>query len=411
MGQSSLLLDIPVPFLKRGGILYVEAQAANGLKLWASHFDRVAVCAPCMPENLVNAGMRWVAADSIVSSGKIEYYPLPWAFQPLAFLRLLPMASRLFRKLIGESDYLCFSNLGGTGAWGNIGVRVARKMGRQYAVWFDSVLHEISIAQDGRVLRKYKDLFDRRVSRHVSIEAVKGASVGLFHGRTVYDFYANLCTNPQVVHDVHYSQSDAISEVQLEEKLQELASKPDLTIGYLGRIHPLKAPLQWVDVASQVLSKFPKTKFVWWGEGPLRDQAIDKIRTSGLESSVQLPGFLSDRQEVLRALRTIDIFLFCHISPESPRVLVETLISGCPMVGYESSYARDLIGQRGGGEFVAIGDTPALASLVMDLLADRDRLITLTREAADSRYVYSAEKVFAHRAELIKTFVAKRTLN
>ena len=47
----------------------------------------------------------------------------------------------------------------------------------------------------------------------------------------------------------------------------------------------------------------------------------------------------------------------------------------------------------------------------MDLLADRHRLISLTRQAADSRYVYSAEKVFAHRAELIKAFVAKRSLN
>ena len=46
MSESSLLLDLGVPFGRTATGLLVEAQALNGLRLWAKHFDRVTVCAP-----------------------------------------------------------------------------------------------------------------------------------------------------------------------------------------------------------------------------------------------------------------------------------------------------------------------------------------------------------------------------
>ena len=49
------------------------------------------------------------------------------------------------------------------------------------------------------------------------------------------------------------------------------------------------------------------------------------------------------------------VLVFCHTTPESPRNLVEALISGCPIVGYHSDFAAELVGD-GGGAFVTTGD-------------------------------------------------------
>jgi glycosyltransferase involved in cell wall biosynthesis len=104
-------------------------------------------------------------------------------------------------------------------------------------------------------------------------------------------------------------------------------------------------------------------------------------------------------------LRGLDMFLFTHVTPESPRCLIEALISGVPLIGYESSYARELVSHRGGGQFSQIGDSGALAENVTRLARSRDELMRLTREAASGRGIYNDEAAFAHRSELIKRFL------
>src|SRR6185503_14985780 len=53
-GANSLLLDLPVPFRRIDGVLHVEAQAHNGIQRWLDNFERVTVCAPCIPDALVD---------------------------------------------------------------------------------------------------------------------------------------------------------------------------------------------------------------------------------------------------------------------------------------------------------------------------------------------------------------------
>ena len=42
---------------------------------------------------------------------------------------------------------------------------------------------------------------------------------------------------------------------------------------------------------------------------------------------VALPGFIRDRSAILKVLREAQVFVFCHKTPESPRNLIEALVS------------------------------------------------------------------------------------
>ena len=65
----------------------------------------------------------------------------------------------------------------------------------------------------------------------------------------------------------------------------------------------------------------------------------DRPDARGLGDVVSLPGFVSSRAKVMEFLRGIHVLVFCHRTPESPRCLVEALMSGTGILGYESDYA------------------------------------------------------------------------
>ena len=102
------------------------------------------------------------------------------------------------------------------------------------------------------------------------------------------------------------------------------------------------------------------------------------------------------------ALRDADIFMFCHKTEESLRCLIEALKSGSPIVGYGSSYPRDLA-REGGGRFVGVGESDALGDLISELAGpDRSVLASLMEAAAAAGSELDDVSVFRHRSELIR---------
>ena len=244
------------------------------------------------------------------------------------------------------------------------------------------------------------------IIKRQTYRAIRACDLGLFHGQTVYDAYAPFCRQPALVHDVHVSPNDAISDTDLASKMTQLGARRSIRIGYVGRAHPMKAPLQWIDAIAKAVKVLGSERIeaVWLGDGPLLEDARARVRDLNLQACIRFAGFVGDRAEVLAFLRRQDVLLFCHVTPESPRVLIEALISGLPLVGYDSSYARELVGERGGANLSPIGDSDALAANLIRLANSREELRRLTREAAASREIYNDEAVFAHRSELIKKY-------
>jgi glycosyltransferase involved in cell wall biosynthesis len=96
------------------------------------------------------------------------------------------------------------------------------------------------------------------------------------------------------------------------------------------------------------------------------------------------------------------VFVFCHKTPESPRCLIEALMSGAAIVGYDSPYPRDLVGDAADRLLVPRDGIPALARRLAELDADRAGLAALIQAAAAVGAGYSDREVFRHRSELIR---------
>jgi glycosyltransferase involved in cell wall biosynthesis len=211
------------------------------------------------------------------------------------------------------------------------------------------------------------------------------------------------------VHDVHFKRSDLISEAEVNDRLARDDRR--YRIGYVGRVHPAKGPLDWISAigtAAHILGREVDVQAIWMGDGPLLSQARQEVGRCGLEGIVEFPGAEDDRMKVLSFLRSVDVFVFCHNTPESPRCLLEALMSGVPIVGYRSTFAEDLVSEHGGGEFFAIGDNDALAAAIVRLARDPQLRSDYSHAARLSGSRFSDDAVFAHRSALIKEHLPER---
>ena len=408
--SPSLLLVLPVPFRQMSGELHFELQACNGLARWADNFPRITVACPLIPEWLAEADqtMVWLPVSSIRHKARIECIPLPWAYHPLTFLKTYSSTRHLLRAMIRNSTWLSFAIGGLIGDWAGVASREAWRMRRPYSVWTDRVEPEV-IRRSSRfqpVRRRLMNAMIVPLMKRYHRIWIQRSALGLFHGQDCHQAYVKFSQNAHCVHDVHFKEADQIDPATMQVKTHSVTHRDELRLCYVGRAIDMKGPLDWIDVFAQLRKRGIDVRATWLGDGPMLSEMRDKAASLGLNENIKFCGFTSDREFILETLRQHDIFLFCHKTPESPRCLIESLICGCPIVGYESEYARELVAAHGGGVFSAVNDVNALTTIVSELHENRQRLALLITQAGQSGRQFSDVGVFRYRSELIKRFLS-----
>lgn len=406
----------PCQFRRCGSELCVEAQARHGLERWLDSFETLAVAAPVIPEEMAREGRetRWLPIARL--SERVQLVPLPWAYRPDHFLRRLPGAIRILDRLIAESRYLQFAIGGLWGDWAAVAAELAIRQRRPYAVHTDNVAHDFvfRVSQTWTLRRRWQAKVDVPLMRSWHQRIIARADLGLFHGQDTLQAYGPWMRNAgrgHRAHNIHDIHDEGIFEHSEHSRFEAIRGSSygrpgiPLRIVYAGRMAFEKAPGDWLNVVKGLHQRGVRIKAIWIGDGPLRDEFIQARIREGLEDIVSAPGFVADRAQVGEIYRSADLFLFTHLTRESPRCLLEALSFGIPIVGYDSAYARDLIVDRGGGLLVACGDWKALTDVVAQLATDSSRLAEMARDAAVNGARFTGRAVFSQRSALIKTFL------
>lgn len=410
--EHLMVLPVPMRVTDDGKTILFESQACNGLDRWCDNFESLYVAAPVLDESLVanRKSMSWADVKSIPSIDRIEMIPLPMAYTMGAHNRVAGDVRATLRGLIGRSKYLHFGAFSLFGGWGGIAAELAQQMGRKYAVHFDYVEHEVV-----RANAKHKSL-PRRLKAQWTAHATKSwlspiiarASLVLCHGSDTYEYYRKLNPNARLIHNIHTTAADQATPEQVQAKVESLkdASRP-IRIVYAGRISSEKAPLDWAR-AMAIAIKTPGVdiRATWLGDGPMRAEFEAALVREGIRDRVDTPGFTSNRAALLSAVREADLFAFTHVTPESPRCLIESLISATPIIGYSSHYPADLIAKHSGGLLTPMNDWNALGKTVAELATNRSRIADLIPRARQDGGKFTSEAVFRERSELIKEFLA-----
>jgi glycosyltransferase involved in cell wall biosynthesis len=404
--QRGMLLVLPVPFRWQDNQLWIETQAFNGLERWADNFGSIIVAAPLIPEPLATQDktMTWRSAATLPQADRFELVPLPWAYSIGPFLRHYGSIRATLTHLIGRSRYLQFAIGGLIGDWAAIAALEARKQGRAYAVHADRVEHEVVLRthQASPWSKRFKTNILSSLMKHYHRWIIQQADLGLWHGDDCYTTYHSLCPHSYRIHNIHTKPADSISATALVAKVEQVMAGSTLEICYAGRMEPMKAPLDWVHAIAKARDLGANIHAVWLGDGSLRDQMQATIHRLELDNCITLAGFERDRAQLLTMIQQSHLMLFTHITPESPRCLIEAMVCGTPIVGYHSNYAEDLVKEFGGGAFVPIQNWQQLGDLLVKLSKNRKYLAQLIQEAAANGARFNDCAVFRERNELIK---------
>ena len=400
--ENSLLLYAPVPLYSNKNGYLLEDQASNGLRRWADNFDKVIAM---FPLEHGEAPPTWIPIQSSeVDLSRVEVVALPTAYRPDRFFFHYWSIRRQISQLIDRADYLSFAIGGLFGDWGSVAAMEAHRKGRRFAVWTDRVESEV-MRHQARAAKSSKErlrasLYHRPMAM-LERAIIRRATVGLFHGAETFAAYAPYARAAEVVHDIHLQEDDRISAETLKNKIDGVFEGP-LKICYLGRADPMKGTDDWIEAMVGLKAAGIDFSATWLGDGGDLQTMKTSVERLGLGEQISLPGFVRDRTAILNALREAQVFVFCHKTPESPRNLIEALVSGTPIGGYESPFPQDLISTNNGGQLSAKDDVMALVASLISLASDRGRLADLIRRAALDGNAFNDVAVFKHRSEVIR---------
>lgn len=335
---------------------------------------------------------------------------MPWAYSITKFIFHCSSVRATIAKSISRCHYLQFAIGGLFGDWASVAATVAHKQGRAYAIHTDRVEHQVilQVTRSARLLTRLKAKIIAPIIASCHRWIVKNCALGLFHGSDCYEAYSPFCHNSHLIHNVHIKPRDAIDASVLAAKVHGVQTDRTIRICYAGRMEMMKAPMDWVRAISTAQNLGVNLHATWMGDGTLKDEMKALIASLGLDSTIELSGFEPNRERLLQKIRESHLMLFTHVTPESPRCLLEALACGTPIVGYQSKYCEELIKDFGGGMFVPVNDWKQLGELISTLSRDRPLLQRLIEAASINGTRFNDEAVFKHRSKLIEKYL---TLN
>ena len=403
--KGRLLLVIPPVVTKVGDVVEVDGDFANNLRAYLENFDHVTVACPVLEGS--NNGLRQLTPfNNVAGHERMVFVPLPYTYREDRHFFHYRAVKKLLRSEIEKADYLLFEPHAPFD-WSTLAARLAISMKRSYDIeadWYLESVWRLLLSQMPAGLKKIRKYIWFNYHIWLYHTCLKSSSVALLQGQDVFDAYKEHAPNPQKVLNVQITQESYISNAQLAAKLQRLQDGNPLIISYAGRAIEMKGPFDWLRSIHRLVTEGVKLQATWFGDGELLGELRTQVAKLEIGNFVFFPGTV-ERDAVMAELRKSDIFMFCHKTAESPRCLVEALACAAPIVGYGSSYARDLVGQRGGGAFVQVNDWEGLANLVRSLNQDRSRLVELISDANASARLYDRDKAIQQRIDLIKKYV------
>lgn len=159
----------------------------------------------------------------------------------------------------------------------------------------------------------------------------------------------------------------------------------------IGRLVPDKDFGKLIEAFSQIASKNPEWILTIVGDGEMKDVLSNQIESLGLESSVKL---LPSSPKIQNELLTSSIYVCSSRTEAFPMALMEAMACGLPIVSFDCPVGpREIITNGIDGILVSNGNVEELAIAMNELILNRGKRITLSKNAKENIKIYKPEMV------------------
>jgi glycosyltransferase involved in cell wall biosynthesis len=148
----------------------------------------------------------------------------------------------------------------------------------------------------------------------------------------------------------------------------ELGCEPHhVLVGTVACLKPQKGPLDFVRAAAAAHARSERLRFVMAGDGELRAEVETLARQLGLGDVLRVLGWRRDVAELLRAM---DVFLLTSRFEGLPRVVLQAMASGVPVVATAVDGTPEVVRDGRSGLLVPPESPETAADRVLELVAD-----------------------------------------
>jgi glycosyltransferase involved in cell wall biosynthesis len=155
-----------------------------------------------------------------------------------------------------------------------------------------------------------------------------------------------------------------------EDVRRELGLADDeVAFATVARLFELKGHDDIVAVAPAVLKANPKIRFVWIGDGILRDRLIADLERQGIRDAFILTGLVNP-ERIPELLNGVDAVIHPSLREGLARVLPQSLLVGRPVISYDIDGAREVVLPKT-GILLRPRDLDGLRAAILRLAADR----------------------------------------
>ncbi len=154
-----------------------------------------------------------------------------------------------------------------------------------------------------------------------------------------------------------------------EEVRRELGlTRDDVAFATVARLFELKGHDDIIAVARDVLASNPSVKFVWIGDGILRNRLTTELERLGIRQSFILTGLVPP-DRIPELLSAVDAVIHPSLREGLARVLPQALLVGRPVISYDVDGAREVVIPET-GILLPPRDLGGLKKAILDLAAD-----------------------------------------
>jgi N-acetyl-alpha-D-glucosaminyl L-malate synthase BshA len=203
-------------------------------------------------------------------------------------------------------------------------------------------------------------------------------------------FNAFGCTGCKVEVVYNFIDPDVYDRSKYPPLLREQLNGGRRVLMHVSNFRPVKRVRDIVKIFARVKEAVPSV-LVMVGDGPDRVEAETEARTLGVDRDVH---FLGKIDIVAPLLAGADLFLLPSKSESFGLSALEALASGTPVIGTRAGGLVEVVKEGVTGALREMGDVDAMATASIEILSDRDRWQTMSRDAAaDARARFSLEDI------------------
>jgi glycosyltransferase involved in cell wall biosynthesis len=148
-----------------------------------------------------------------------------------------------------------------------------------------------------------------------------------------------------------------------------LGIEPDqILVGTIACLKHQKAPLDFVRAAALAHARCGRLRFVMAGDGELRDEVAALVRELGLQEIIRPLGW---RRDVVELLHAMDVFLLTSRHEGLPRVVLQAMAAGCPVVATDVDGTPEVVRDRLTGLLIPPERPQQAAERVLELAGNQ----------------------------------------